>query len=45
MAPDRVKSLYPKLPDFQKLIGRYDPHGKFRNAFVDEYVGTDPARA
>lgn len=38
MAPERVRSLYAKLPDFQNLLKSYDPEGKFRNAFLDEYV-------
>lgn len=35
VAPSRLKSLYEKLPDFQKLIKEYDPKGKFRNEFLD----------
>jgi alditol oxidase len=38
MPPARVQSLYPKLPDFQQLLRRYDPQGKFRNAFLDTYI-------
>ncbi|MDQ3927552.1 MAG: FAD-binding protein [Chloroflexota bacterium] len=38
MAPERVRSLYPKLPDFQRLLRSYDPQGKFRNAFLDRYI-------
>ena len=34
----RLQTLYEKLPDFQKLLGRYDPLGKFRNAFLDQYI-------
>ncbi|HEV7185859.1 MAG TPA: D-arabinono-1,4-lactone oxidase [Leifsonia sp.] len=33
-----VPSLYPKLADFRELVGRYDPSGKFRNAFVDRIL-------
>ena len=36
--PECVQSLYPKLPDFQRLVRRRDPQGKFRNAFLDAYV-------
>jgi xylitol oxidase len=39
MPAQRVQSLYPKLPAFQQLLRDYDPHGKFRNAFLDTYVG------
>ncbi|QHW29931.1 FAD-binding protein [Paenibacillus rhizovicinus] len=38
MEPDRVKSLYAKLPDFKRLLLQCDPNGKFRNAFLDTYV-------
>jgi alditol oxidase len=30
--------LYPRLPDFRKLLARYDPQGKFRNEFTDDYL-------
>ncbi len=36
--PARLQALYPKLPDFRDLLRRYDPAGKFRNAFLDRYV-------
>ena len=35
VAPSRLKTLYEKLPDFQKLVKEYDPNGKFRNEFLD----------
>lgn len=38
MSPARVRSLYKKLPDFQGLLQRYDPQGKFRNPFLDQYI-------
>jgi xylitol oxidase len=38
MSPQRVQSLFEKLPDFRQLLGRYDPQGKFRNAFLDTYI-------
>lgn len=38
MSPARLQSLYPKLPDFKKLLGQYDPLGKFRNDFLDKYI-------
>jgi xylitol oxidase len=38
MKPDEVKACYERLPDFQKLINRYDPQGKFRNAFLRKYL-------
>lgn len=42
MSPDRLPALYPRLPDFQRLLRAYDPQGKFRNAFLQTYiVGAD----
>lgn len=38
MPPARLRSLYPKLPDFQRLLSAYDPQGKFRNPFLDTYI-------
>ncbi len=34
----RVQALYPKLPDFRRLLQSYDPQGKLRNAFLDTYI-------
>ena len=36
--PARLQSLYTKLPEFRALLRAYDPHGKFRNAFLDTYI-------
>jgi xylitol oxidase len=33
--------LYPRLPDFAELMARYDPEGKFRNAFIDDCLPPD----
>lgn len=38
MPAAQVQSRYPKLADFRALLGEFDPGGKFRNAFLDEYV-------
>jgi xylitol oxidase len=38
MDPARVRSLYPRLADFQALLRSFDPQGKFRNAFLDTYI-------
>lgn len=38
VSPSTLKSLYEKLPDFQKLIKEYDPKGKFRNEFLDKNI-------
>jgi len=34
----QFKELYKKLPDFQQLLTRYDPKGKFRNKFLDATI-------
>jgi xylitol oxidase len=38
MEPHAVKSRYARLGEFRALLGKHDPAGKFRNAFVDEHV-------
>ena len=38
MAPETVQSRYTQLGQFKALLDRYDPDGKFRNAFVDRYI-------
>jgi xylitol oxidase len=34
----QVQSRYPRLPDFRALLGKFDPGGKFRNAFLDACI-------
>ncbi|CAN7616953.1 FAD-binding protein [Paenibacillus sp. LjRoot56] len=38
MSPDRVQSMYEKLPEFQQLLRQCDPQGKFRNDFLKTYI-------
>ncbi len=38
LAPKVLEARYPKLQDFKKLVAEYDPHGKFRNAFLEREV-------
>jgi len=38
MSPAELKSRYKRLPDFLQLSEKYDPHGKFRNAFLDRNI-------
>lgn len=38
MTPSRLQSLYPKLTEYRALVKRYDPQGKFRNAFLTTNV-------
>jgi len=40
MPPARLRQLYPQLPEFQTLLNHYDPHGKFRNDFVQQNIFT-----
>lgn len=35
----QVQACYPRLADFRALARAYDPQGKFRNAFVEKYIG------
>jgi xylitol oxidase len=42
MPPHVVRALYPRSADFQDLLGRYDPAGKFRNGFIDKYFPVRP---
>jgi len=39
MAAADVHRAYPKLPAFRALRRRLDPHGKFGNPFIDEFIG------
>ena len=38
MPPDQLQLRYEKLSDFRQLLQHYDPQGKFRNAFLDQYI-------
>lgn len=38
IAPDLVRSVYPRIGDFAALAARLDPTGTFRNDFVDTYL-------
>jgi xylitol oxidase len=38
MPPDRLEALYPRLPEFRKLLLSFDPAGKFRNEFMERNV-------
>lgn len=38
MEPGKVQERYERLKDFRSLLLRYDPTGKFRNAFLDAYI-------
>ncbi len=33
-----VEAVYPKLPDFRRLLQTFDGDGKFRNEFISRYV-------
>lgn len=36
-APETLRRLYPQYADFEKLMARSDPTGKFRNDFLDRH--------
>jgi len=38
MPRSEVRSRYPRLPDFERLVARFDPAGKFGNAFTARYL-------
>ena len=38
ISPAELRSSYKRLPDFVQLIAKYDPQGKFRNAFLDSNI-------
>ena len=38
LTPERIRSLYTMLPEFQGLLQQYDPRGKFRNAYLNRYI-------
>ena len=41
MAPDVVGTRYPLMPRFRELARSLDPDAKFRNDFLDRYLGSD----
>lgn len=38
MSREQLAPLYPRLPDFQRLLATHDPQGKFRNDFVNALI-------
>ncbi|KAG0621657.1 hypothetical protein M758_3G037900 [Ceratodon purpureus] len=40
MTPQQVQSKYARLDEFRRLAAKFDPHGKFRNAFLDSHIFT-----
>src|ERR1700732_308219 len=38
LAPERLMTFSEKLPDFVELSKKYDPHGKFRNDFLNTNI-------
>src|SRR5699024_7350982 len=38
MGADRIEPLYPQMANFRDLVRRYDPDGKFHNAFLQRTV-------
>ncbi len=37
-SPVALRTMYEKLPDFTQLSTKYDPHGKFRNEFLNKNI-------
>lgn len=37
-SPSELKRVHKKMPQFVELCKRYDPHGKFRNQFLDQNI-------
>ena len=35
IAPEKIRSQYPRMDDYKQLVAQYDPQGKFRNAFLN----------
>jgi alditol oxidase len=40
MSPQQLQSHYKRLPEFIALTKKFDPQGKFRNAFLDTNIFT-----
>jgi alditol oxidase len=38
MSPKKLRSQYERIQDFIELCAKYDPRGKFRNAFLNDLV-------
>lgn len=38
LTPERIRERYPKFGDFQALVEKYDPNGKFRNDYMDRLL-------
>jgi xylitol oxidase len=38
LAPKELQSRYPRMNNFKMLAAAYDPHGKFRNEFLDKNI-------
>ena len=38
LSREKLHSVYPKMADFIALADLYDPHGKFRNDFLDQFI-------
>ena len=41
LSPAAVRSLYPRRKEFIELARTFDPHGKFQNDFLRDYVFGD----
>jgi alditol oxidase len=41
VGPGQLRDRYPRLPDFRRLMHKWDPSGKFRNDFLDRCLSPD----
>jgi xylitol oxidase len=37
-SPAVLKGIYGRMPEFIELSQRYDPHGKFRNEYLNKNI-------
>ncbi len=35
IAPAKIRAQYPRMDEYKQLVAKYDPQGKFRNAFLN----------
>ena len=38
LRPDDLRKMYPRFDDFVRLVERVDPHGVFRNPYVERHL-------
>ena len=38
LQPDDLRTLYPRFDDFIRVLQQYDPHGMFRNEYIQRHI-------